>query len=256
MIETLRTGAAKAYRDFAIDGAALFAQRWGRGHGLKPEGKPHFEKFVLKVKSGEKADPAKSIRMLDGFNHTAEGRDLLKNQGSILLLSNHSVEGPLRGYGNTVLIDYIYNEESGGRIRWIQGQGSSPVNLIHEALGNTMNTITVGGGNGISGAKELLRAFKNGESVGLYPEGIQRARLQKGDLRAGKVIILSAILDIPIFCASSYFSNGFFRLYIDRLDNSKIMKIKDLPQDVVDFAMTTIAQHLPWNRRGYYQKKA
>lgn len=253
MLETFRGGITTAQKYIAIDAAALFAQYWGRGHGLKPEGKLHFEEFIRKMKAGERADPISNMQMLDGFRYTFEGSELLTNQGGILLLSNHSVEGPLRGYGNTAVIDYIFYQTTGERIRWVQGHGSSIVGKIHVALGQTMNTITVANGNGVSGAKELLRTLIRGESVGLYPEGVQKKELQRGDPRAGKIITLAANRGIPVFCASSYFSNDCFRLFIDALDNPIIKGRGNSPQAIVDYAMTTIASHLPENRRGFYK---
>ncbi len=243
----------------AIDGAALFAQYWGRGHGLKPEGKIHFNRFLEKIKTGQKTHPLDNMRILDGFSYEVEGTDLLENQKGILLLSNHSVEGPLRGYGNTFLIDYIFYQAAEEKIRWMQGKGSSAIELIHEALGQATNTITVGNGNGTSGVRELLKAWERGESVGLYPEGVQKKDLQKGDPRAGKLMLLAVKREIQIFTAASYFENGHFRVSIDHLNNEALLSAYDLPsefmpeQAMIDYAMTMIARHLPPEKRGAYK---
>ncbi|MEX2012894.1 MAG: hypothetical protein WD967_00650 [Candidatus Levyibacteriota bacterium] len=259
MLETFKGSITTIQKDLMIDTAALFVQYWGRGHGLKPEGKPHFEEFLRKVKAGERSDPASNIQIFNGFTFSTEGAELLKNQKRILLLSNHSVEGPLRGYGNTLVIDSVVEQAAGERIRWAQGHGSSIVDKIHDALGQTMNTITVADGNGISGVKEIIRAWERGESVGLYPEGVQKKALQKGDPRAGKVMLLAARKDISIFTAVSYFENDHFSVAIDKLDNQLLAETVSNPfgntpsQHAVDLAMNTMAPHLPPHKRGRYK---
>ncbi len=261
MNERLRNGIATFQKDILVDGTAIFFQKWGWGHDLKPQGKRHLAELSRKIKTGERSNPISNFGILDGFGYTAEGTELLENQKGVLILSNHSVKGPLRGYGNTLLIDYLFHQATGGEeIRWAQGHGSSIIEKIHDVLGKTMNTITVGNGTGIAGAKELLRAWGKRESVGLYPEGIQKKKLQKGDPRAGKVIIMATNRGIPIFCVSSYFEHDVFRVSVNRLSPTIITHIGSSPefaknsaQVAVDYAMITIAKELPRELQGYYQ---
>lgn len=252
MVENLR-------RKFEVHRASLYLQYWGIGHTLKPEGKPHWEKLLWKIENGEQITPSEEIGIVNGFNRKVEGMDKLESisrEKGFLVISNHSKEGPVQGWGQFFVINHAVKQTTGREIVWAQGSGSyGASDLVSEIT----ETIKVGSGRGIEGVKEIFYSMQT-KPVGIFAEGTQKKNLKRGDYRAGKIIARAVKHDIPVVCIASSFVNGEISISADILDPLEVKRLEtqddkvNMHQEIVDYAMTTIASHLPENRRGVYTK--
>lgn len=253
---------ARFIQPITIDLAAFWLQL-GEG-GIKPEGKPHLRKFLELIKNGSKAALSDNIHILDGYDYTSsvlglENLEALKGK-NIFLVGNHSSEGPLRGHGQILLTSFYVKNCTDQEIRWVHGSDKTTVQeLSRKQVEKTFNTIPVGDGDGSKGVRMILGAFKNQESVGIYPEGNGYKELHKGDPRAGRIILYAVKNNIPIICASTGFRNGVFSIAFSLLDSSSVIKLENesdqknaAGEKIIDYAMETIAQHLTPDRRGHY----
>lgn len=268
--------------DLAVESTVFYLQL-GKGHGIKPEGKPHLRKFVKNVEQGKPQEPAEVVKMLAGFEYQVEdlnGLSELNLDKGALILANHSTEGPLTGYGQVFALNYLFDKLTGRQIRWTQGKGSMVTDMVHRQTELSMDTIYVDNGKAddagyvrnwkfwvipgqlpqrksLKGTLKLYRALGNGEIAGVFPEGNPGDNLQKATPLAGHVIEFAARKEIPIVCISTRFSNDRFGFSLhDPLSAEKIREMAlgvDGHQAVADYAMTIIASGLDESRQGYYK---
>ncbi len=236
-----------------IGAASAYLRHWGTNHNYKPEGKEEWNRFVGKIIDGQPTTPSSEIGVLNGYKYHIEGTDNLRNidpQKGLLVIANHSNEGPFRGWGQTFVMHYAVEKVTGKEIVWAQGDAASGSS---DTIRKSVKTIKVNSGTGIEGARNILRSLKT-DAVGIFAEGKQERDLQMGDYRAGKIISTAAKNNIPIFCISSSFVNGEIHVVVDNFELPKIQESADY-QALVDAAMIKIASHLPSTRQGYYRKK-
>ncbi|MEX2007275.1 MAG: hypothetical protein WD992_00695 [Candidatus Levyibacteriota bacterium] len=264
-----------AKREIQTRGASLYLQYWGIDHRLTPSGKEHWNNLLRKFKNRERVNPSTEIGVVDGFDYHVTGVDKLESldpEKGFLLISNHSNEGPVRGWGQVFVMSHAVKQATGKDIVWAQGSAASgSSNAVRESV----RTIKVkheknwkkkirkklhikSSGNGITGAKNILRSMKT-EAVGIFPEGTQKRDLKKGDSRTGVIIASAARQGIPVVCISTSFTNGEIFVSADILDSSEIQRLESSYENpyqaIVDYTMITIASHLPKNRRGHYRGK-
>ena len=238
----------------------------GKNHGLKPEGKPYLRQFIDDYKRGIPLVFSRYIHMLDGFDYESNisGLDNLediKNQ-PMLIVANHSNEGPLRGgHGQRLVISYYINRATQKEIRWLHGgDKTTPQDLVRKRLAQRSNTILVRDDDPETSRTLIIQAFRNKDIMGINPEGDGSKTLLRGKPEAGRMLWLSTINNYSIVCVATYFEKDTFFLNIaPPLDNEIIKNAAKQSshrntafQQIVDCAMHTIAQHLPENRRGYY----
>lgn len=269
----------------AVEGAGIVLQ-FGKGHGLKPEGKPHLREFLKNVKQGKSQHPAEVVRMLAGFEYHVEdlyGLSEINLEKGALILANHSKEGPIMGYGQVAVLNYHFDALTDRHIRWTQGKGSMVADMVHHQLEQSMDTIYVDNSEvdeagyvkdwtlwvtpgklprrkSIEGTLKLFRALGDGGIVGVFPEGDHNDSLIKATPLAGHVIEFAARRGIPIICISTRFSNDRFSFSLhDPLSANKIKELAALGEDgrqaIADYAMTVIASGIPEDRQGYYRDK-
>jgi uncharacterized protein YsxB (DUF464 family) len=93
--------------------------------------------------------------------------------------------------------------------------------------------------------------------------------LLQGKWEAAGIIAISASRGVDIICASTSLNGKVFNVAFQKLDNERILEMwkqrrkgankssaqtnHDAEQNVVDYAMNTIALPLPPEKRGYYQ---
>jgi hypothetical protein len=235
--------------------------------GLKPEGKPRYDDFIYSVQKGEQIALSDYGDMFLGFDFKSgikglENLILLKDK-PILLVANHVNNGPMKGDWQHVVISYYVKETTGEEIRWLHGfDPTTAQDLFRERLHKSINSIPIRDNDPSRGGLLLRRAIGiDKASMGLYPEGDGSKNLRRGMPKAGRLIATWARNAIDIVSCSVRFQSDTFFLTFDTLDNETIKTIVQKGadrssswQDIADYAMRTIAQHLPENRRGYYEE--
>lgn len=231
---------------------------------LKPEGVKHYYNFIRLIKNNEKTEISEHIRILDGYDYTSKITGLANLEPfkgkNALVIGNHSNTGPIGGYGELILTSHYIKQETGKDPKWARGRGNNPLQeRMRKRLDQTLGTIPIDEEN--KGAFLFRSALKSGKTVGLYAEGGSFRTLHKANPNAGGFMLIAAEMNIPIFCAATWFQNDTFFLtftgplsieMIKRRGSSLGDKIVRR-QTIADYAMSTIAQHSPENRRGYYQ---
>lgn len=260
-VHELPTWTQNLKRKIQIKGASAYLQYWGKDHQLQPEGKENWERFLWKIENRQITTLSDEIGIVNGFNYYVEGMDNLENidtDRGFLVIANHSNEGPVRGWGQVIVMNHAVKKTTGEEIVWAQGGAASGTSAV---AGESVRTIKVNSGSGIGGAKNVLQSLKT-EAVGIFAEGTQERDLQRGDYRTGKIMARAAKHNIPVICIATSYVNGEIYVTADALDSSKIQRLEQIQQEnvnpyqvIVDYAMTTIASHLPQDRRGYYEDK-
>lgn len=232
---------------------------------LSPAGQEVSNDFFNSVKKDEKVSLAECIGVLDTYGLEEEGLDALEDlKGkSFLLLSNHSNEGPLRGFGNTIFVSNVIKRLTGKEPRWAHGQDKSTLSdIARKKLNNSLNTILVREKSGYKGASNIVESFRNEDIIGIYPEGDSGNNLKRANAKAGHFIYYATRKGIPIICAAADFraQSKFFVTFL-RLDGQKVLDLYNSTLDkhearqmIADYAMNEIASHLPKEKRGYYSQ--
>ena len=235
------------------------------GEPITDLGKIYFESMVGKIKRGEKTPFSEYFGILNGFRLALGGLDYLKmlKGKNALFLSNHTENGPLRnGHWKIVATNYLVRQITGKEIRWTYGQDRSTLQeLFREPVTKSVNAIPIREGTGIAGIREILKAFQNQDSVGLYPEGDGRKELIRGNRKAGGIILFAARQNVPIVSTSAWFEKATYTCHLNfTLLNSELIKSmggssnkEQAKQEIVDYAMAEIAKNMPRELRGYYQ---
>ncbi|OGH29737.1 MAG: hypothetical protein A3B41_01400 [Candidatus Levybacteria bacterium RIFCSPLOWO2_01_FULL_37_26] len=254
--DRLKEGAIRdTLEDFTIESRRL---------SLKPEGKPLFDDFVNSIQKGKEIALSEYIDMFLGFDFKSgvnglENLTALKNK-PILLAANHVNYGPLGGDWQHAVISYYVKQTTGKEMKWLQGfDPTTTQDFFRERFYKSKNIIPVGDSSPRRAGILLLQAIKNKDSMGFYPEGERTKSLIQAIPDAGGLMLTCATRDIDIVCCSSGYKNDTFFLNFNTLDINQILEMgegkKPKPsrlQEIVDYAMSTIAQDLPKNRRGYY----
>ncbi|MBI2049706.1 hypothetical protein HYT32_02270 [Candidatus Roizmanbacteria bacterium] len=235
------------------------------GDELTNVGKTNFKKMKNTIKKRENVNLSDYIEVLNGFHLSLDGLNPLedlKGKGA-LYLGNHTAEGPIRN-GNWKLfaISYYVKKITGKEIRWTYGQDKSTAQeLYRKPVTESINAISVGERDGSQGVRDILKAFQNQDSVGLFPEGKSNKELIRGDPRAGGIVLHAAKKNIPIATIAAWFGENTCHLSFTLIDNDSIrimgsgLSNKDeSKQEIVDYVMRQIAQNLPPRLRGYYSE--
>lgn len=258
---------SKEWTQRRIDEVILRSRQFGLHRGLRPEGKPHFDQLIRDYKEGKQILFYKYIHMLDGYDYTSNIHGLgnleeMKNE-PILVVANHPYEDPLKGgHCQRILINYNVYNITQKETRWLFGEDkTSPEHLMRRRFSRQSSTIPVRDDDPETSRKLILQALRNQDTIGINPEGDGNKTLLRGLPKAGQMILLSVINNYNIVCVTTDFRNDSFFLTFDPpLDNERLKKAKNISQDrdllrqtISDYAMATIATHLPEEKRGYYQ---
>lgn len=242
-----------------VDEVILRSTQFGIGRGLKREGKQRFDQLIQDYKNGREILFSSYIHMLDGFDYQSnifgpEYLDAIKDQ-PILIVANHPCKDPLRGgHGQRVVVNYYVDKVTQKEVRWLHGlDKTTPEQFTRKRFARQSNTIPVRDDNPENSRTLIRQAFRNKDIMGIYPEGDGNKTLLRGKAKAGQMILLSATANYNIVCAATEFrDDAFFLTFDSPLDNEELKRTRNR-QTISDYAMARIAQHLPENRRGYYQ---
>lgn len=251
-------------------GSLEFGAWWLQlGNKLKPEGKKHHWNLFHLIATGQKTSLDQHIQILSGYDYTSQINGL-ENLGAlrgqnILLLGNHSHLGPIEGYGETILTSYYVKKYTDEEVRWIRGRGKSLKENARQLVDKSIGTIPIYDDR-IMSLKAILEAFRDNETVGLYPEGENSITLKPGNPTAGKLVMIAIEKDIPVILASTHFQdNTFFANFAPLFDEEKNKQIQnifkkltrqeenEMKGNLVNYTMARIARHLPEHKRGYYR---
>lgn len=268
-------------KEFVINrGIDLAAWRSKQGeYPLTPTGERNYKIFINRLKQGLPTNLSEHMGILDGYDYISgvsglENLSGLNPNKGCLILTNHERKLPIRGDSLIFPIGFHVRQKSGKEIRWAYGTDISLNQFGKGGYEKSLNFILVGGKNlvgrkktQIKGVRELLRAIGK-DFVGLYPEGDNGDKLLRGQREAGGIIANAASREIDIICSTTRLNGKTFEVTFQKLDNERIMELwrqrKDsnespaqarlkASQNVVDYAMNTIALPLPQEKRGYYQ---
>lgn len=229
-------------RNLVIDADSFLVQHFGKETELKPEGQPYFDAFIQAIKDGRSVSMADYIGMLNGFERRVNPDGLEKveeaaKQGKGLLVAiDHLGIGPLRGYGLMFDAHHRIKQATGQDLRWVQGSGSSFMDIGHDALGKATHSIYVDNrttdryGNvfesnfkfrGITipahwitpgsqyvkpsneGAEELIDEIRDKGYIAYCPEGTQEPTIQRGKLEAAIPALMAIRYKMPIVIAAA-----------------------------------------------------
>lgn len=233
---------------------------------LKPEGKPRFDDFVNSVQKGKKISLSDYIDMFIGFDFKSGIRgleNLVSLKGKpILLVANHTNNGPMRGGWQHVSINYYVKEATGKEIRWLHGfDPTTAQDLFRERLYSSINSIPVRDTDPNRTLSLLRQAIREKDSMGLYPEGDGSRNLRRALPEAGRLTAMCARNGINIVSCSARFQSDAFFLTFDTLDSKDVERSAQEGSDryakwqnTADYTMRNIAQYLPENRRGCYKR--
>ena len=260
--------------NLGIDFAAWRAQRGDSA--LTPNGLKRYHELISHIKGKHPINLSEYADILDGYDFTSQIQGLEKLEhikNGALILSNHTKEGPLKGDSNILATGFHVARKTGREIRWMFGVRSSPNNIARPNVQASLNFILVDGKKGRKKNGANFPTIMSRDLVGLYPEGDNDVALRQGKPEAGRVIHLAAKLGVPTICVSVDFNNGIYRLTFNELDNQHIITLRKKGkqklqsqknptrkdrlalaggQEVVNYAMATIALPLPPEKRGYY----
>jgi len=249
-------------------GSLEFGAWWLQlGNKLKPEGRKHFKHLFHLIATGQETSLSQHSHILDGYRQHVNGLENLVQfrEKNTLVLSNHSHLGPLEGYGETILTSYYVKKFTDEEIRWIRGHGKSLKENARQLVDKSLGTIPIYDDSFMS-LKPIIEAFKNNETIGLYPEGDNSIALRQANPTAGNLVLIALARDIPIICASTWFEHDtFFVRFSPLLDQEKYKEIQNIlngkltrqeknrmKEKIINYAMAIIASHLPEEKRGYY----
>lgn len=233
------------------------------GYGIKREGWNSYMDTVRKIKNGERKPMSEMAEALRGFEVDMQGLNSFEglSEGKFFVVGNHSSEGPLRGLGETFLVNRAVRLVTEKEVRWVQGmQGGSSPNVVHEQIAYTANSILVPKENGTDTLKKIFSTLREGNPVGIYPEGDKYKELARGDERAGAIFRFAAKNGIPLVLAGTSFENDRFTLKFDRINPRDLLLIEkecskeEVSQEIVDYTMGRLAQLLPEWKRGFYKQ--
>lgn len=253
-----------------FDEFILRSRQFGLHRGLKPEGKPHFDRLIRDYKEGKQILFHNYIHMLDGYDyrsniHGLENLEKIKNE-PILVVANHPYQDPLLGgHCQRILINYNVYNITQKETRWLFGEDkTSPEHFMRRRFSRQSSTILVRDGDKkgkVMSGIAVGGALKNRDIIGINPEGDGAKTLLKANPNSATMIFLAAIHNYKIVCVATDFKNGTFFMAVDSsLNNNRIrkarIKLKDnqdnLRELVANYAMAKIAMHLPEEKRGYY----
>lgn len=238
---------------------------------LKPEGKPYYDDFIAKLQRGEKISLPDYNNMFLGFDQNSGIKGLENLKGlkdkPMLVLSNHTNNGPLGGGWRDITLSYHINAITGNKIRLMHGHDpTARHDLFRERLHKSIDSIPIRDPDTLRGSESLRQAIKNRDSMSLYPEGGFGPRgnnLRQGMPEAGRLIRMCLKRDYALVTVSFGFKNDIFKrdtffATFDRIENEEIVRLggtdkNAIDQSVVDYTMSRIAQHLPEEKRGYYR---
>ena len=233
---------------------------------LYPEGKPYYDDFIRRMQRSEKISLPDYKNMFLGFDQNSgiKGLENLKGlEGKpMLVLSNHTNNGPLGGGWRDITLSCHINDITGNKIRLMHGYDpTARHDLFRERLHKSIDSILIRNPDPSQGSSSLRQAIKNRDSMCLYPEGGFGHRdnsLRKGMSEAGRLIIMCLGKDYELVTVSFRFKKDTFFAKFDRIENEKISSLEGTDkntrdQKIVDYIMARIAQHLPEEKRGYYQ---
>ena len=240
--------------------------KWFR-MGLKPEGKPYYDDFIAKLQKGERVFLSNYANMFLGFDQESGIKGLENLQGledkPILVIANHTNSGPIAGGWKNVILSYHIQKTARNEIRLMHGfDPTARHDLFRERLYKSINSVPIRDPDPSRAGLSLRQAINNRDSMCLYPEGGFGSRdhnLRQGASEAGRLIKMCDGRDYAIVTASMRFKNDTFFAGFDRIGTEEIAGIdgadkNTLGQNVVDYAMRRIAQHLPPDYQGYYKK--
>jgi hypothetical protein len=268
-------------REFVINrGIDIAVWRSQRGeYPLTPTGKRNYKTFINGLKKGIPMNLSEHIGILDGYDYTSgvtglENLEGLNLNKGCLILANHERELPLKGRSIIFPIGFHVRQKGGKEIRWVYGTDLSLDQFGKGGYEKSLNFILVGGKNlfgrkktQIKGMRELLQAIKK-DFVGLYPEGDNSDKLLKGKSEAGRIIAQAASQKVDIICSTTRLNGRTFEVTFQKLENERVLELYEQTNDtiesaaqaksvagqnVVDYAMNTIALPLPPEKRGHYQ---
>lgn len=236
---------------------------------LKPEGKPYYDDFIAKLQRGEKISLPDYNNMFLGFDQDSgiKGLENLKGLENepMLVLSNHTNNGPLGGGWKNITLSYHINDITGNKIRLMHGYDpTARHDLFRERLHKSIDSILIRDPDPSRGASSLIQAINNRDSMCLYPEGDGSKYLQRAKPESGRLIRICSAKGYNLVTVSFRFKNDIFKqdtffAMFDRIENEEIARLKGTDkntrdQKIVDYAMARIAQHLPEGKRGYYSQ--
>lgn len=233
---------------------------------LYPEGKPCYDEFIRRMQRSEKISLPDYKNMFLGFDQNSgiKGLENLKGlEGKpMLVLSNHTNNGPLGGGWRDITLSCHINDITGNKIRLMHGYDpTARHDLFRERLHKSIDSILIRNPDPSQGSSSLRQAIKNKDSMCLYPEGGFGHRdnsLRKGMSEAGRLIRMCLGKDYGLVTVSFRFKKDTFFAMFDRIENEKISSLEGTDkntrdQKIVDYIMARIAKHLPEKNRGCYQ---
>ncbi len=179
------------------------------GDQLTDLGKINFQRFKDNIKSGQATPFSEYIGVLDGFNHSLDGLNVLESlKGkNAFFLENHTADGPIRnGHWKLFATSYVVKDKTGKEIRWTYGQNKSTIQeLFRKPVAERINAIPIREKNGTQGVRDIIKALDSKDSVGLFPEGNCDKKLIRGNPKAGGLILYVAKKNIPIVAIAAWF---------------------------------------------------
>jgi hypothetical protein len=291
MIEQLQARGAEIGRKAAIKTGAVLIENFGADSSLlhpygfrtnpplTEEGERAWNELMNDIANLRKTEPSKHADVNTGYEIHIDEKSLANldnidpNRG-LIVMANHSSEGPKRGWTQMILINSLFREATGEELIWVQGYGYSCMNIVHKALGETVGSAYVDnrkeeGDKQIRGKKfwfvpgklpeqrspkgtiSLLRGLLKGSPYALFPEGDQGKILKEGNPTAGHLALTAAEKNIQIVCASISYRDKKFSVVINNIDPETIKGLKS-DEARIKHIMEVMASGLPEDRRGPY----
>lgn len=221
--------------------------------GLDRDGKLHFQPAVVAIRDRGRYQFSELYPALNSFEIIPSGLESVRGLDTFVYVTNHSSEGPLRGFWHLVVANYLVKEITGKEMRWVAGQGSKLVSKVHRDVAYTFNGIPATGRDGVL---EILNGALNGEIIAFHPEGRPSHSLVRGKENAGKLLNLIARRNIPIVCAASWNEGDMLFVNVGKPLEAWALDLVRNGQTTVDYVMYKIASLFPDNQahlRGVYR---
>lgn len=291
IIERLQAKGVEIGRKAAIKTGAVLIENFGAersishpfGFGSNPplteEGEREWNELMNDIANLRKTEPSKHAGVNAGYEIHLDEESLAKLDNidpdkGLIVMANHSDEGPKRGWTQMILINSIFRNKTGKELAWVQGRGYSLMDVVHKALHETVKSAYVDNRQededeqirsrgfwlipgslpeekSTAGTRSLVKGLLKGHPHAVFPEGSQGTVLQKGKTTAGHLALISAEKDIQIICASIAYHDGQFNVVINKID-PEIIKGLESDEARIKHIMEVIASGLPEDRRGPY----